>query len=115
MWWDSQNLDAPRRDKKGRRWNFRVWHDVFTVDRTLSVARVFFWDEDRNSTGVVLLAPDANKHIRDLRGLIDKLLASEELRAAHSRELRFPFERFYAEYGAFPDEQEVLTKLRSRV
>ena len=111
---DSQNLDAPRRDKSGRRWNFRVWNEVFTVGKSLSVARVFIWDEDRKSTGVVLLGPDVKKHVRDLHGLIDKLLASEQLRALHRRELRFPFERFYAEYGAFPEEQEVLAKLHSR-
>jgi hypothetical protein len=114
MWWDYQNLDAPRTDKSGKKWNFRVWHEVFTSRRTVSVARIFFWDERRSSTGVVLLGPDVNHHVRDLHALIQKLVASEELRSAHRRELRFPLERFYAEYGVFPEEQEILTNLKSQ-
>lgn len=114
MWWDHQNLDTPRTDKKGRTWTFRVWHDVFTVRRVISVARVFFWDESRRSTGVVLLGPDVSVDVRDLKALIQKLVASEELRTAHRRELRFPLKRFYSEYGAFPEEQEILAKLESQ-
>jgi len=45
--------------------------------------------------------------------MIQKLVASEELRAAHRRGLRFQLERFYAEYGVFPEEKEILAKLES--
>ena len=54
-----------------------------------------------------------NQHLRDLHALIQKLVASEELRAAHQRELRFPLERFYPDYGVFPEEKEILAKLES--
>lgn len=42
MWWDSQNLDQSRTSKSGEKWNFRVSHNAFTLQRTLSVARIFF-------------------------------------------------------------------------
>ena len=58
MWWDNQNLNATHTDNKGMKWSFRVWHDVFTLRRVVSVARVFFWDERRTTTGVVLLGPE---------------------------------------------------------
>jgi hypothetical protein len=115
MWWDHQNLDKPHTDKRGKRWHFRVWHDAFTVGRTVSVARVFFWDETKSITGVVLLGPDVNHQVRDVHSLIRKLVASEELRSEHLREIRFPLERFYTECGAFPEEQQELSKLNSRV
>jgi len=111
MWWDTQNLNAPRLDRRGKRWNFRVWHDAFTIGRTVSAVRVFYWDDGRNSTGVVLLGPDTSHHVRDVHALIQKLTSSDLLRAAHQRELQFPLERFYSEYGAFPEEREVLAKL----
>jgi hypothetical protein len=114
MWWDYQNLDKPRTDKRGTRRNFRVWHDVFTIVRAVGVARVFFWDDRREKTGLVLLGPETNQHVRDLHNIIEKLVASKELRAAHSRELRFPLERYYADYGAFPEEAEILAALEAR-
>jgi hypothetical protein len=105
MWWDNQNLDKPRRDKSGKRWNFRVWHEVWTEDRVLSAERVFFWDEKRDFCGVVLLLPGKAVHVRDLHTLIEKLVADPGLRAKHKRDLRFPLERHYSEYGAFPEER----------
>lgn len=114
MWWDHQNLDKPRTDKSGARWNFRVWHDVFTAGRVVSVARVFFWDDRRDVTGVVLLGPDSNQHVRDIHNLIEKLVASKELRTTHIRDLRFPLERHYADYGAFPEEVQTLAAFEVR-
>jgi hypothetical protein len=113
MWSDYKNLDKPHTDKRGVRWRFRVWHDVFTIGRTVSAARVFFWDERKNVTGVVLRGPDVNHHVRDIHALIRKLVASEEFRSANLREIRFPLERFYSEYGVFPEEQEQLLRLKS--
>ena len=74
---------------------------------------MFFWDERRELTGIVLLGPDVNHHVRDIHNLIEKLVASKELRAAHQREIRFPLERHYADCGAFPEEAEILSKLES--
>lgn len=113
MWWDYQNLNTPRVDKSGKKWNFRVWHDVFTIRRTVSVARIFFWDEKRDSTGVVLRGPDVNQHVHDLQDLIRKLVANREFRVAHEREIRFPLERHYSDYGAFPEEAEILSMLET--
>jgi hypothetical protein len=104
MWWDSQNLDKPRRDKSGKRWNFRVWHEVWTEDKVLDAQRVFFWDDEKDCCGVVLLLPGTTLHVRDLHRLIEKLVADPELREEHKRDLRFPIERHYSEYGAFSEE-----------
>jgi len=110
MWWDSQNLNQTRKSKSGEKLYFRVWHDVFTLQRTLSVTRIFFWNEKRTQQGVVLLGPDANQHVRDIHALIEKLVADPQLRAKHERALRFPIERHYADYGAFPEEKEILER-----
>jgi hypothetical protein len=42
--------------------------------------------------------------------VIEKLVADPDLRAKHQRELRFPLERHYEEYGAFPEESEIPEK-----
>lgn len=105
MWWDHQNLDKPRRDKSGKRWNFRVWHESWTEDKSLYAQRVFFWDDKKDFCGVVLLLPGKALHVRDLHSLIGKLAADACLRAKHKRDLRFPLERHYSEYGAFPEER----------
>jgi hypothetical protein len=113
VWLDHQNLNKPRTDKSGMKWNFRVWHDVFTLQRVIGVARIFFWDQRKDFTGVVQLGPDANKHVRNLHSLIEKLAADPNLRAKHQRRLRFPLDRNYAEYGMFPEEAEILGLLEA--
>jgi hypothetical protein len=82
---DHQNLNKPRTDKSGTKWNLRVWHEVFTLQRVQSVARIFFWNEKQDFTGVVLLSPEANQHVRYLHNLIEKLVANPKLRAKHQR------------------------------
>jgi hypothetical protein len=36
---------------------------------------------------------------------MDKLVADPELREQYRRDLSFPLERYYSEYGAFPEEK----------
>jgi hypothetical protein len=97
MWWNHQNLDADRLDKAGIRWHFRVWHDV--VDGT-HVERIFFWDDARDSTGVVHISPGI--HVKRLHAMIEKLVADPVLRQRYSRDLQFPLERHYSQYEPFP-------------
>lgn len=94
MWWDYQNLNAPRRDKAGVCWNFRVWHDV--VDG-VHVERIFFWNESRDSTGVVEFVPGI--HVKKLHSVIEKLVADPMMRESHSKVLHFPLERHYSNYA----------------
>ena len=101
MWWNHQNLNAARRDKAGVRWNFMVWHDV--VDG-VHKERIFFWNEDRDSTGVVEFSPGI--HVKQLHAVIDKLVADPQLRELHSRELLFPIERHYSNYEPFQQNIE---------
>jgi hypothetical protein len=102
MWWDYQNLNAVRSDKSGTKWHFRVWHDVVA---SRHVARVFFWEEKRRISGVVLLSGDSRSDVRYLHGLIQKRVADPKLRAKHQRQIDFPLERHYQEYGTFPEER----------
>jgi hypothetical protein len=111
VWWDGQNLSKPRTDKRGTKWNFRVWHEVVALQRLEHVARVFFWDERQNRTGVVLLGRVANTHVRFIHSVIDKLVANSEFRKKHLRQLHFPLDRHYSMYGAFPEESVVLKEI----
>ena len=99
MWWDHQNLNASRTEKTGKRWHFRVWSG-FKGGRL--VERIFFWDDARECTGVVMISP--GEHIRRIRARIEKLVADPDIRELYKRDLKFPLERHYAEYGAFPEE-----------
>ncbi len=104
MWWDHQNLDKPRRDKSGTRWNFRVWHGMWMKGEVRDMAeRIFFWNDKKTFCGVMLICPAV--HVSHLHQLIAKLVADSKFRLQYKRELRFPLERYYSEYGAFPDEE----------
>ena len=99
MWRDYQNLNKPRIDVTGKRWNFRVWHDVIDGRH---IERLFYWDDTREYTGVVLLSPAL--HVSRLHTLIQKLVSDSEMREKHKRVLCFPLERHYSDYPAFPEE-----------
>ena len=101
MWWDHQNLDKPRRDNNGVRWNVRVWHDVV---ENKHVARVFFWNDERAVCGVRIFGPNERTHVKVLHAFIEKLISSSDVRQKYSRDLRFPLERHYSVYGVFPEE-----------
>jgi hypothetical protein len=94
MWVDQKS----RKDSNGKQWNFRVWYGLPSGQSK----RVFFWDESKEDCGVVFCA--AWTHFSRLKQLIEKLVADPSLREKHRKELRFPLERHYSEYGAFPEE-----------
>ena len=60
MWWNGQNLDKPRKDKTGKRWNFRVWHDSTPLGHA---ERIFFWDDKKEHAGVILLTAGSSVHV----------------------------------------------------
>jgi len=101
MWWDHQNLNKPHIDATGKRWNFRVWHDVASGGHA---ERIFFWDDRKEFCGVVVLPVGKAVHISKIKALIRKLVADPSLRTKFRREIQFPLERHYAEYGVFPEE-----------
>jgi hypothetical protein len=100
MW----NERKPRKDHSGKRWNFCVWHDVWTEDKVLMAERLFFWDDKKVECGVVLFPAGSAVHFSRLTRMIEKLVADPATRDQYRRDLRFPLERHYAEYGAFPEE-----------
>ena len=97
--------EKPRKDILGKRWNFAIWHDVWTDERVLSAERLFFWDDEHKHCGVVLFPAGNTVHFSRIRTLIAKLVADPNKREQHKRELRFPLERYYSENGAFPEEK----------
>jgi hypothetical protein len=96
--------EKPRRDKSGHRWNFRYWYAGALSDPHNRAARLFFWDDQKCSCGVVLIPPGAVKPYSQLRFLIEKVVADTQLRRRYQRELRFPLEDHYSVYPAFPEE-----------
>lgn len=101
MWKDEQR----RKDATGKRWNFRIWHDVWTEGKVQSAERLFFWDDRKEHCGVVLFPAGSAVHFSRLKTLIENLVANATLRKQHERELRFPLERHYSSYGSFPEER----------
>ncbi len=101
MWLTTHNLRKFHRDTLGTKWNFRVWQEVAEGK---DIVRIFFWNEERDHCGVVQVPPGGRTDTSALHILIEKLVADPELRAKHKKELRFPVERYYSEYRAFPEE-----------
>ena len=66
--------------------------------------RLFFWNDNKSNCGVVLFLPGDNQHFSRIKQLIENLVVDRGLREKYRRELRFPLERNYAEFGAFPEE-----------
>jgi len=100
--WSDEN---PRRDKMGHRWNFRYWYAGALSDPHSRAARLFFWDDQKNCCGVVLIPPGAVKPYSQLRSLIEKVVADTKLRKRWQRELQFPLDDHYSLYPAFPEEE----------
>lgn len=100
MWKD----EPPQRDSTGKRWHFRIWYDVWTEDKVLMAERVFFWDDAKSFCGVVVFPAGTNVHFSRLRALVKKLVSDPDLRSQYRRELHFPLERHYSDYGVFPEE-----------
>jgi len=101
MWWDAQNLNKARVDRSGKQWHFSVWHDVVDLEH---VARVFFWNDARDVTGVFIFPRSARTGVSAIRNVIQKLTSDPAFRLEHKRDLRFPLERHYSTYPSFPEE-----------
>jgi len=101
MWRDLQ----PQKDRSGSRWNFRSWSSfLWNKDKLVMAHRLFFWNDDKSNCGVVLFLPESGQGFGRAKGFMEKLVADPTLREKHRRELRFPLERHYGDYGAFPEE-----------
>jgi hypothetical protein len=96
--------EKPRQGKNGERWNFTYWHLVGTGNQVKSAQRLFFWNQDKTECGVVILLPGKTMRYAQIRSLIEKLVADQGLRRKYQRDIKFPLERHYIEYGAFPEE-----------
>lgn len=98
--------EKSRNDKSGRRWNFCYWYAGALVDKSRRAARLFYWDDNKEVCGVVLFPPEAVKRYSRIGDVIDKLVAHEYVRKQYQRNLSFPLEQYYSEYGVFPEENQ---------
>jgi hypothetical protein len=67
------------------------------------VARVFFWDDAKESTGVMVLAEGARTDVAALHSVIRKRASDPALRTKYLSELKSPLERYYSN-GTLPEE-----------
>jgi hypothetical protein len=88
-----------RKDSDGNRWHFCIWYAMSPE----KAERVFFWDDEKENCGVVFFT--GATHFSKLKRLIEKLTADPALREKHRKALRFPLQRYYADYGVFPEEK----------
>ena len=97
--------EKPRQGKDGRRWNFAHWYSVWWVaDHAKTAQRLFFWDDDKRECGAVLLGPGKVMHYSKIVSLIAKLVADGSLRQKYRRDIKFPLQRHYGDYGSLPEE-----------
>jgi hypothetical protein len=102
MFWEEEQ---PKRDGKGKRWHFQIWMDSWAENgKYVCGQRLFFWSDDKSDCGVIIVEPAKAAHVSRLRNRIKKLVSEPEFRRKYRRELRFPLERYYREWGAFPEE-----------
>ncbi len=92
MWWRNQNFEKPISDSSGKSWYFRVWYD-FTDG--LEVQRIFFWDEEKQETGIIELHGDKTVDHKKIKQRIIKIVQDASYRQKHLCALRFPIERYY--------------------
>lgn len=91
-------------DRSGERWNFRYWYSGWSRDHTKKAQRLFFWNDSKNICGVIVLLPGRTQPYSRLLSLMKELTAKAELRERYRRQLRFPLERYYSEFGSLEEE-----------
>jgi hypothetical protein len=92
MWLKGQNFEKPRKDKRGRIWHFRIWHDWIDGTR---IQRIFFWDTAKAETGMVEFAGDAVLNVTRLKQQLSRLVADADYRQPFQSPLKIPVERHY--------------------
>jgi hypothetical protein len=90
MWVRSKEMKRPVEDRRGCLWHFQLWWGA-------AVQRVFFWDDARETTGVIEFATDRTLHYSKLRQQIQKLAKDPAYRKRYLKPLKFPLERHYGD------------------
>jgi hypothetical protein len=100
----SSQILRSKQDKQGKKWNFSYWHTgIFTPIRA---QRLFFWDDDRTETGVLTWVGPATRRYTEIAKIAEKLAREPNFRRLNLRDLRFPLDRYYGEFGSFADETQ---------
>jgi hypothetical protein len=90
MWVRSKELKRPVEDRLGCLWHFQLWWGT-------AIQRLFFWDEAKETTGLLELPGDKALHYSRLRERIQKLAKDPDYRRRYLKPLKFPLERHYGE------------------
>jgi hypothetical protein len=93
-WWHEQNLEGPLRGPDGRSWHFLVWYG-WCRDLHFQSQRIFFWDEARSETGVIVLNQNETLHVRKIRDRQRKIARDATYREKWLQPLEFPIERHF--------------------
>jgi hypothetical protein len=96
--------EKSRKDKSGTRWNFCYWNAGPFGEKSRRGQRLFFWDDRKETSGVVLFLPGKTVRYSQISDLIGKLVAHESIRKQYQRELLFPLEEHHTLFGTFPEE-----------
>jgi len=92
-------MEKARTDGSGRRWLFAYWYEGPRDNQVTYPQQLFFWNDERTESGVVLFSRDKTLRYSLIRNLMEKLIADPSLRGQHSGPLRFPVERHYKQDG----------------
>src|SRR6185312_3253071 len=96
--------ERARQGKDGVRLNFCYCYNGASSDPKSKAQRLFFWNEDKTFTGVVLFPPGKAVPYSRMKSLMEKLTADAKLRQLHQRALEFPLENHYSLWPSFPEE-----------
>jgi hypothetical protein len=89
MWIVQPGLRESIKDKYGKVWHFAHWSDV---KEGVDIQRLFFWDTEKESTGLVELKGDKIIHYSKWKDRALKIVNDKEYRAKFIKPLKFPLD-----------------------
>ena len=92
MWWNDEYFDKKINDKNGRIWSFKVWTGPIGG---LHTQRIFFWDSEKEFTGILEFKDDQTIHLKRIKDRIKKLVKEKPYRDKFICPLKFPLENNY--------------------
>lgn len=92
MWLTNQNLDKPVKGKDGKVWHFLIWAGSIEGNY---MNRIFFWDTDKKTTGIIELKENEIGHIKKLKDRMKKLANDAAYRSRFLCDIKFPIEKQY--------------------
>ena len=76
-WLRGQNLERPIVGPDGTTWHFLVWYGHIGG---VSLQRIYFWDEAKVTSGLLVLTDDQTIHVRRLKDRMRRLAKDPKYR-----------------------------------